>query len=147
MSDMRRILERKGYLYHSVTRGATVGDALRVLAARKIGIVLVLEGETLVGVFSERDAIRLAVELGTLPMDMPVREAMTSQVLAVTPDTSVEDCMSLMSQSGIRHVPVMEGSRVVGIVSMRDVVQEVVALRETTIRGLETYIVGGDFLP
>jgi len=147
MSDMRRILERKGYQYHAVPRGATVGEALRVLAARKIGVVLVLEGETLVGVFSERDAIRLAVEIGALPMDLPVSEVMTSQVLAVTPDTSVDDCMSLMTQSGIRHVPVMEGSKVVGIVSMRDVVQEVVALRETTIRGLETYIVGGDFLP
>ena len=145
MMDMLRILQRKGSHFFSVSSQATVGQALAILAGEKIGLVLVLDGETLQGVFSERDAIRLAVLHGQMPMQQAVGEVMTSPVISVTPTTSVDDCMSLMVQKGIRHVPVMAAGRVVGVVSIRDVVLEAVAERETTIRGLETYIVGGDY--
>lgn len=147
MSDMRRILERKGHAYHSVPVEATVAEALRVLARKRIGVVLVLQGSQLVGVFSERDAIRLAVEHGALPMDLTMREVMTTQVKAVAPETSVDECMALMGGAGIRHVPVMREGQVVGLVSMRDVIEELVAIREVLIHDLEAYIVGGDYLP
>ena len=89
--------------------------------------------------------IRLAVLHGQVPMGQTLGEVMTRPVISVTPATSVDDCMSLMVQKGIRHVPVMDAARVIGVISIRDVVLEAVAERETTIRGLETYIVGGDY--
>jgi CBS domain-containing protein len=147
MIDMLHILQRKGFNFFSVPVQATVGDALKVLAAEKIGLVLIMDGDALLGVFSERDAIRLAVAHGAFPTDRPIIEAMTSPVHYVPKHTGVDDCMALMVDKGIRHVPVLDGNRVVGVVSMRDVVLEAVEHRETIIRGLETYIIGGDYPP
>ena len=147
MTDMRRILERKGHQFYSVPTRATVGDAVRELATHHIGAVLVMDEGQLRGVFSERDAVRVAAQRGQFPSDLTVGEVMTRDVCWVTPDTTVDECMALMTKRRFRHVPVMVDTKVVGIVSIGDIVLEALTQRETTIRGLETYIVGGDYLP
>lgn len=147
MIQMRHILERKSFKFISVPSETKVSEVLRVLAKEQIGLVVVVDGDTLRGVFSERDAVRLAVSHGQIPLELPVAMVMTTQVFTVTQDLTVDECMSLMIQRSIRHVPVLDGAKLVGVVSMRDVVLEAVAQRETTIRGLETYIIGGDYPP
>lgn len=147
MITIQHILLRKRFKFVEVTPTATVGEVLGVLAKERIGLVLVVEGEALRGVFSERDVIRLAVTHGQIPMDWPVSQVMITEVFSVDAEMTVDDCMALMIGHGIRHVPVMDGPKVIGVVSMRDVVLEAVAQRETTIRGLESYIIGGDYPP
>ena len=145
MSTIRAILERKGSNFWFVDPEASVLDTVKRLHEKKIGALIVMDGDHLVGIFSERDFVRLMAVEGTACLAKPVGDVMTSQVFFVKPSTTVDDCMALMSEKGIRHVPVMDGKMVVGVVSIRDVVREVVADREITIKGLENYIVGTDF--
>jgi len=142
---MKNILEGKGYTFWFVAPNAKVGEALKMLTEKRIGVVLVMDGERLWGVFSERDFVRLAMKTGTFSPDLPVSEVMTSQVYYVKLDTTVDECMALMTERRIRHAPVMDGKMVVGIVSIGDVVKELVAEREGVIRGLENYIAVREF--
>lgn len=118
---------------------------IRLLDTKRVGFLLVMDGERLEGVFSERDVVKHLARTGPEFLDRQVQDVMTTQIYQVHLDTSVDGCMGLMSEKGIRHVPVVDGRMVVGVVSIRDVVREVVADREITIKGLENYIVGGDF--
>jgi CBS domain-containing protein len=142
---MKNILEGKGYTFWFVAPNAKVGEALKMLTEKRIGVVLVMDGERLWGVFSERDFVRLAMKTGSFSPDLPVSEVMTSQVYFVKLDTTVDECMALMTERRIRHAPVMDGKMVVGIVSIGDVVKELVAEREGVIRGLENYIAVREF--
>lgn len=145
MTDMKRILDAKGYTFFFVSPHATVAEAIRLLDQKKVGFLLVMDGEHMDGVFSERDAVKLLAREGTAVLDLEVHRVMVKQIYHVSLDTSVDQCMGLMTEKGIRHVPVTDGKLVVGVVSIRDVVRELVADREITIKGLENYIVGADF--
>jgi len=145
MATMKNILETKGYSFWFVAPNAKVLDALRMLTEKRIGVVLVMDGERLWGIFSERDFVRLAVKTGSFSPELPVSEVMTSQVFHVKIETTVDECMALMTEKRIRHVPVMDGKMVIGVVSIGDVVKELVAERESVIRGLEGYIAVRDF--
>lgn len=145
MATMKTILEGKGYSFFFVPPEAKVHDALKTLTEKRIGVVLVMDDERLLGVFSERDFVRLAVKSGSFSPDLPVREVMTSQVFYVKLDTTVDECMAMMTEKRIRHVPVMDGKMVVGVVSIGDVVKELVSERESVIRGLEGYIAAREF--
>jgi len=145
MGSMKKILEVKGFTFFFVPPDAKVREALKMLTEKRIGVVLVMDGERLLGVFSERDFVRLAVKTGSYSPELPVSEVMTSQVFYVKLDTTVDECMALMTEKRIRHVPVMDGKMVVGLVSIGDVVKELVAERESVIRGLENYIAVREF--
>jgi CBS domain-containing protein len=139
MTTIRQILAHKPEIY-SVDPDATVLEALRLLEERNIGALLVMKGEALVGIFSERDYARRMVLQGRASRDTKVREVMTEKVFVITPDTSSGECMVHMTDRHIRHLPVVEGARVVGVISIGDVVRAVIDDLRFTVRQLETYI-------
>ncbi len=145
MTDMKRILDAKGYSFFFVPPDAKVSETLRMMSQKKVGFLLVMDGERMEGVFSERDLVKQLAQQGPAVLDRQVQDVMTTSIYHVGLHTSVDEVMGVMSEKGIRHVPVMDGKMVVGVVSIRDVVKEVVADREITIKGLENYIVGTDF--
>ena len=140
MKTVQQLLESKRQGVASVTPDMTVLEALRLLAEKEIGAVLVVEGEVLVGLFSERDYARKVVLQGKASKDTPVREIMTEKVVCVRPEQTIEDCMGLMTDKRIRHLPVLQSKRVVGVISIGDVVKEMLVEKEFVIQQLESYI-------
>jgi CBS domain-containing protein len=140
MKTVQQLLESKRHRVVSVTSSGTVFDALKVMAEMEIGAVVVIDNEHLVGIFSERDYARKVVLQGKSSKDTPVREIMTEKVVCVRPDQTVEDCMGLMTDKRIRHLPVLEHKKVIGVVSIGDVVKEMLSEKEFVIRQLESYI-------
>ncbi|HVY06200.1 MAG TPA: CBS domain-containing protein [Burkholderiales bacterium] len=140
MKTVQQLLESKRHRVVSVTSSGTVFDALKVMAEKEIGAVVVIDNEHLVGIFSERDYARKVVLQGKSSKDTPVREIMTEKVVCVRPDQTVEDCMGLMTDRRIRHLPVLEHKKVIGVVSIGDVVKEMLSEKEFVIRQLESYI-------
>jgi len=135
-----QLLESKGRDVWSVAPDMLVYDALQVMAEKDVGAVLVLEGDRLVGIFSERDYARKVILQGKSSKTVAVREMMAREVVFVHPDDSLETCMKLMTARRVRHLPVMDGERLFGVVSIGDVVKRVIANQEFTIRELEKYI-------
>lgn len=142
MKRVDQVLREKGPDFWSVVPGATVFTALELMAKQNIGAVLVMEGEHLAGIFSERDYARKVVLEGKSSKDIPVRQIMTSKVVCVRPEESIEECMALMTDKRIRHLPVIEGDRVVGVISLGDVVKFKISEQEFIISQLEHYITG-----
>jgi CBS domain-containing protein len=145
MTDMKRILDGKGYSFFFIPPDSTVLEAVHLMERKKVGFLLVMDGERLEGVLSERDVVWNMARSGPAFLERKALDAMVTPVYHVGLRASVDEVMGLMTERGIRHVPVMDDGMVVGVVSIRDVVKEVVADREVTIKGLENYIVGGDF--
>jgi predicted transcriptional regulator len=146
MATVRKLLEAKQSAKNiSVEASQTVMDALKVMAEANIGAVLVTDGGKIVGIYTERDYLRKGEFTGRIASETPIREVMTSQMLTVTMNTSVEQCMGLMKQHRLRHLPVVENEKLMGIVSMRDVMLTTIELKESEIRGLENYIMGSGF--
>lgn len=141
MKTVRQLLENKGTIF-SVTPDCLIYDALLVLAQHKIGAVLVMEGEHLAGIFSERDYAREVVLKGRSSKTSTVSEVMSTKLITVTPEQNVEECMNLMSGKRIRHLPVLENGKVLGILSIGDLVQETIAYQQFLIKQLESYIQG-----
>lgn len=139
---VRHMLANKGAVY-TVDPDDTVLEALRVMAERNIGAVLVMSGEQLAGILSERDYARKMVLHGKASRDTLVREVMTSVVVSVTPEWTCDECMALMTERHVRHLPVVEQGRVAGVISIGDVVRAVVSEHEFTISSLELYIMSG----
>jgi len=142
MEFVSQLLAAKGHDVWSVTPDATVLDALQLMADRKIGALLVLENDGLVGVFSERDYARKVILMGKSSKDTPVSDIMSTKFVCVAPDQSTKECMSLMTDKRTRHLPVTDGDRLVGIISIGDVVKALIADREEVIEHLEQYING-----
>jgi len=139
---VRHILNDKGHKVHTVDPTVDVLDALKIMANRNIGALLVLEDDQIVGIFSERDYARKVALMGLKSADIQVRQIMTSVVAFIDPETSIEEVMSLMTRNRIRHVPVLEEKKLVGLISIGDVVNEIISHQEFTIRQLENYITG-----
>jgi CBS domain-containing protein len=142
MTSLRRILARKPDIYATGPE-ATVFDALKVMAEKNVGALLVLSSGRLVGIFSERDYARKVILHGKSSKDTPVREIMTTQLVTVGPDSTAEECMALMTEKRVRHLPILESGELMGVVSIGDVVRAVVEEQEHAIRQLESYIARG----
>jgi CBS domain-containing protein len=141
MTTVQSILKGKGSQVYSVTPQATVLNALELMAEKGIGAVLVMEKDRLVGIFSERDYARRGVLKGR-GVESTIDAMMTSPVFAITADRSLEDCLAVMTDRHIRHLPVVEGEKVIGVISIGDVVKFVIDEQRNHISGLENYIMG-----
>lgn len=139
---VRSILESKGSKIWSVTPDASVYEALVLLAERDVGALPVLSGGKLAGIFSERDYARKVALLGRSSKEMRVSEIMTADVITVTPDHTIDECMRLVTERHVRHLPVVEGDRLVGIISIGDLVNAIISAQAATIEHLSNYISG-----
>lgn len=142
MKTVHQLLQSKGSYVISVPSDTTVYDALLIMAEKQIGAVAVMDGEHLAGIFSERDYAREVVLKGRTSKTTPVKDVMSSKVITVTPDNTVEDCMTLITNKRVRHLPVLHNGKVTGILSIGDLVKETIAEQEVLIQQLESYIQG-----
>ena len=140
MKPVSLLLQRRAPGLWRTAPDTTVFDALQLLAQHEVGALVVMQGDALVGVFSERDYTRKVALQGKNSKDVRVSEIMTPNVFTVTPQTPTHECMALMSQKRIRHLPVVEGATVVGMLSIRDLMDDIIADHEQTIEQLRTYI-------
>ena len=143
MKTVRDLIADKGAKVWSVTPDTTVLDALRLMADEEIGAVLVLRGEQLVGIFTERHYAREVVLKGKASKDTPVSDVMTQRIVYVRPEQTMEDCMALMTDKRVRHLPVMEAEKLLGVLSIGDVVKAMISEKEFIIAQLENYISTG----
>jgi len=142
MTIVAQVLQDKGNAVWSVPPDATVYRALELMAEKRIGAVLVLEGEKIAGIFSERDYARKVVLQGRTSRETRVSEIMTPAVYYVQPHQTIEECMALMTAKHIRHLPVVEQGKLVGVISIGDVVKAIIADKEFMIQTLAKYITG-----
>jgi CBS domain-containing protein len=140
MKTVRQILDSKKHRLLTISPHATVFAALRMMAEYDIGALVVMEGNRLAGILSERDYARRVILVGKSSKDTAVREVMTERVLVVRPEQTVEECMALMTDKHVRHLPVLQGDDVIGVISIGDVVKEVISEQQFVIRQLEKYI-------
>jgi len=143
MTLLRDIIHRKGGEVYSVSPDATVLEALKLMADKNIGSVLVCEGDQVQGILSERDCIRRVELHGRTVRDTQVKDIMTSKVLYVQAGQTLEECVAIMIDKNIRHLPVFEGDKLVGLISARDALKEMVDQQKFVISQLEHYITGG----
>lgn len=136
------ILKRKGSNVHSIHPDVTVYEALEKMADKNVGALVVMDGTDLVGIFSERDYVRKVILKGRSSREMLVNEIMSSPVVTVDPKTSIDECMHRMTDKRCRHLPVVERERVVGVVSIGDLVNWIITVQDLTIHQLEDYISG-----
>jgi CBS domain-containing protein len=142
METIRQVLDKKGNQIFSVTPGTTVYDTLKLMADKNIGAVLVLDEGKLVGIMSERDYARKVVLKGKFSKEIPVNEIMSTNVICIDPDQTIINTKAVMIQKRIRHLPVIESDKLVGIISIGDVVNAVLEENSFMIDQLATYIKG-----
>lgn len=140
MKTVKQLLQTKGKVVHAIAPEASVLDAIKLMAEKGIGALVVLDQGRLAGVVSERDYARKVILRGRSSQDTAVREIMTDKVVTVRSEQTVEDCMTLMTEQRIRHLPVVDAGKLAGVVSIGDLVKELIADREETIKQLESYI-------
>jgi CBS domain-containing protein len=146
MTTVRKLLEAKETAKNfSVEASQTVLDALKVMAEAHIGAILVTENGKIIGIYTERDYLYKGEIEGRNAKETKLKDVMVSKMITVTNDTTVEQCMGLMKQYRIRHLPVVEQDQLIGLVSMRDVMLAAIENKESEIRGLENYILGSGF--
>ena len=136
------ILSTKGGNVWSIAPGASVFDAMKLMAEKGIGALIVREGERVAGVISERDYARKVILEGRSSPTTEVREIMTSHVLYAGPDHTIEECMAIMTDKRIRHLPVLDGGRLMGVISIGDLVKAIISEQQFRIEQLEKYIAG-----
>ena len=141
-TSIRQLLDIKGYAIHSTSPNTLVFDAIERMNEEKVGALLVMEDDKLVGIISERDYTRKIVLQNRSSRETPVRDIMTAKVLYMTPEQNIEECMALMSKHHIRHVPVVENDKPIGVLSVMDVVKNIISEKEFIISQLENYIAG-----
>ncbi len=136
------ILSHKGSQVWSISPESTVFDAIHLMADKNIGALLVTQGESLLGILTERDYTRKVALKGKSSKQTAVKEILSGQVIHVTPENTVEDCMRLMTDHRVRHLPVLEAGRILGVVSIGDLVNWTITAQSSTIHQLQTYISG-----
>lgn len=143
MKTVAEILKAKGdETVHAIAPTASVFDAIERMAQKNIGALLVMEHDQIVGIFTERDYARKVVLTARTSKDMPVREIMTTSVIVVRPDQTSEECMALMTESRVRHLPVIDGGKLAGLISIGDIVKGVISEQKFIIEQLQHYIAG-----
>ncbi|MBL0124948.1 MAG: CBS domain-containing protein [Betaproteobacteria bacterium] len=140
MKPVSELFKNRPNTLWSLRPDQSVFDAIKLLAEKSVGALIVMENGKLVGIMSERDYTRKIALLGKNSHETKVREIMTTSVLIVTPKTRTRQCMAIMSEKGIRHLPVVDGDTVVGMISIRDLMTDIIADHEFTISQLESYI-------
>lgn len=142
MKKVRDILEHKGRNVWSIGPVASVFDALKLMAEKDIGALVVLDGGNLVGIISERDYARKIVLLGRASPTTQVKEIMTTDVVCVDPERNVDECMALVTEKRVRHLPVLENGKLIGLISIGDLVKSIITEQQFIIEQLERYITG-----
>jgi CBS domain-containing protein len=142
MITVSQILKDKGREVWTIAPEARVFDALKLMAEKSVGALLVVEKDRVVGIISERDYARKVILKGKFSANIPVREIMTPHIFGVHPDTKAEECLALMTDKHIRHLPVFDKDRLVGVISIGDVVKAVISQQKVLITHLENYISG-----
>jgi len=140
MKTVRQLLETRTHGLCTIGPDDRVIDSLKLMAEKNIGALLVVEKGKLVGIVSERDYARKVILHGKSSHDTPVKEIMTARVVCVQPENTVEECMALMTEKHIRHLPVIEGEKLVGVLSIGDLVKETISEQQFMIKQLESYI-------
>jgi CBS domain-containing protein len=140
MANVQEILMSKGQNVYSVSLDDSIESALRLMAEKGIGAVVVMNGKTISGIFTERDFARKTLTIDGFSRNLPVQMVMSTPVYFVHPDQSMEECMALMTEKRIRHVPVMEDGKLTGVISIRDVIKWLIADRSVEIQELERFV-------
>ncbi len=143
MKTVAEILKSKGREVWTITPETIVFDALKTMADKNVGALVVLDRTTVIGILSERDYARKVILHGKSSKELKTREIMSANVYFVGPDQNIEDCMALFTNKRVRHLPVLRNDELIGIISIGDVVKAVIAEQESTIKHLENYITGG----
>jgi CBS domain-containing protein len=140
--SINEILDHKGTTVWTVAPDTTVFEAIQMMSNKNVGALLVTERDKLIGIISERDYTRKVALKGKSSKELKVSEILSEQVLSVSPRHSIEECMRLMTENRVRHLPVLDGEKITGVVSIGDLVNWIISAQSTTIRQLETYISG-----
>jgi CBS domain-containing protein len=143
MISVRQLMNERGETSSvTISQDSSVYDALKLMAEMNVGAVTIVENNQIVGIFTERDYARKIILKGKTSLDTPIKDIMTREMVTISPDQTLEECMGLMTKWHIRHLPVMETGRLVGMISMRDVVEAIIQRKDDTIDRLEKYIMG-----
>ncbi len=142
VGSIREILNHKGSAVWTIAPDATVFDAIQLMAETNIGALLVTQEGKLVGIFSERDYTRKVALKGRASKETRVREVLSGHVIHVTPNHTVDECLRLMTEHRVRHLPVLDGEKIAGVISIGDLVNWVISAQSSTIHQLQTYITG-----
>ena len=143
MKSVNDVLKGKGGQLSIIAPNATVYEAIKLMADKEIGALLVMEGDNLLGILTERDYARKIILLGKSSKETGVQEVMTTKVMVVTSGNTVEECMAIMTDKHVRHLPVVEHGKVIGIISIGDAVKAIISEQHFTINNLVNYIMGG----
>ena len=143
MKSVNDVLKGKGGQLSIIAPNATVYEAIKLMADMEIGALLVMEGDNLLGILTERDYARKIILLGKSSKETAVQEVMTTKVMVVTPVNTVEECMAIMTDKHVRHLPVVEHGKVIGIITIGDAVKAIISEQHFTINNLVNYIMGG----
>ncbi len=141
-TTVRQLINKKGNEVWSIQADATIFEALELMSDKGVGALIVFDQNQLAGIFSERDYARKVILKGKSSHDTRISEIMTRQVICVRPEQTMTDCMALMTDKHIRHLPVLEGDKVIGVISIGDVVKEIISAQEFLIEQMENYITG-----
>ena len=145
LTTVRDLLKMKGDILYSVSPDTPILKAMQIMAEKNIGDLLVLEEGRITGIISERDFVRKTARAGACDLKAPVSEMMTREVITVTPSQTIEDCMQTMTEEHIRHLPVVEGDQIHGLISIGDVIKGIITSQEFKIEQLEKYISGPSY--
>ena len=142
MNNVRQLLKAKGEQVFTTTKQTNIFDALSVMADKKVGSLLVMDNDELVGIFTERDHSRKVGLMNCKPEDILVKDVMTKDLITVAPNHSVRECMAIMTDNRVRHLPVIEQGKLIGIISIGDVVKDLIEELQFFVKQMENYITG-----
>jgi len=142
MKKVHHVLQQKPSNIYSVERSVSVFEGLKVMLEKNISALLIIENEQLYGIFSERDYARKIALMGKSSKETPISDVMTADLITISPEDSIEHCMEIMTEKHIRHLPVIENGKVLGMISIGDAVKSVIETQKQTIEHLQSYISG-----
>jgi len=145
MITVKDLLDKKGHTYHFISPEATIFDALKLMAEKNVGAIMVIHNGKLVGMFSERDYARKIILQGYSSKEAKVGDFMSTDLVIARPEMTIYECMAIMLQKKVRHLPVLDHNEISGIITIRDVVKAVVHEQNVVIKDLENYIMGGGY--